>query len=79
LLMTGPGWRCFTAVWCVGKTCLATMMQSFILMAVVSVVWALFGYSLAFAKGNAIIGGLSYLFLKAWARILPSMRRRFRR
>jgi Amt family ammonium transporter len=40
------------------------MMQSFILMAVVTVIWAIFGYSLSFAKGSPFIGGLSYLFLK---------------
>ena len=42
---------------------LTTMMHSFSLMAVVSVVWAIVGYSLAFGDGNAFIGDLRYLFL----------------
>jgi Amt family ammonium transporter len=39
------------------------MMHSFALMAVVSIVWAIVGYSLAFGEGNAFIGDLRYLFL----------------
>src|SRR6185295_18309259 len=46
------------------KNVLATMMQSFILMAVVTVIWALYGYSFAFAEGNSFFGGLNYLFLR---------------
>jgi Amt family ammonium transporter len=40
------------------------MMQSFILMAVVTVIWAVFGYSLSFAKGSPFVGGFEYLLLK---------------
>ena len=40
------------------------MMQSFILMAAVSVVWAIVGYSLAFDAGNPFIGGLRFAFLR---------------
>src|SRR5215470_15694414 len=57
LLMTGPGLVR-------KKNVLATMMQSFILMVVITVIWAIFGYSLSFAKGSPVIGGLDYLFLK---------------
>jgi Amt family ammonium transporter len=39
------------------------MMQSFILMAVVTVVWAIIGYSLAFGTGNKFIGGFEFAFL----------------
>ena len=39
------------------------MMHSFVLMAVVTVLWAVVGYSLAFAEGNPFVGGLKYLFL----------------
>jgi Amt family ammonium transporter len=39
------------------------MMQSFALMAWISVLWAIFGYSLCFAPGNPFIGGLDYAFL----------------
>ena len=40
------------------------MMQSFALMAMISVMWALFGYSLAFGPGNSFIGGFDHLFLR---------------
>jgi Amt family ammonium transporter len=64
LLMTGPGLALFYGGLVRKKNVLATMMQSFILMAVVTVIWAIFGYSLSFAKGSSIVGGLDYLFLK---------------
>src|SRR5215208_5387584 len=48
LMMTGPGLALFYCGLVRRKNVLATMMQSFILMAVVSVVWAIIGYSLAF-------------------------------
>jgi ammonium transporter, Amt family len=64
LMMTGPGLALFYGGLVRKKNVLATMMQSFILMAVITVVWALFGYSLAFAKGNALVGGFDFLFLK---------------
>jgi len=64
LMMTGPGLALFYGGLVRKKNVLATMMQSFILMAVVSVIWAVYGYSLAFAHGNPFIGGLSYLFLR---------------
>ncbi|MGH9851548.1 MAG: ammonium transporter, partial [Blastocatellia bacterium] len=64
LLMTGPGLALFYGGLVRRKNVLATMMQSFIMMVVITVIWALFGYSLAFAKGTPFIGGLDYLFLK---------------
>jgi Amt family ammonium transporter len=45
------------------KNALNTMMMSFISLGFVAVAWALVGYSLAFAPGNAVIGDLSRLFL----------------
>jgi Amt family ammonium transporter len=39
------------------------MMQSFAMMGLMTVLWALFGYSLAFAPGNPFVGGLDHLFL----------------
>jgi Amt family ammonium transporter len=39
------------------------MMHSFILMALVTVIWAVVGYSLAFSEGSPFIGGFRYLFL----------------
>jgi Amt family ammonium transporter len=46
------------------KNALNTMMMSFISLGFVGVAWAVIGYSLAFAPGNALIGDLSRLFLK---------------
>jgi ammonium transporter, Amt family len=40
------------------------MMQSFVMMAVITLIWAICGYSLVFAEGNAFIGNLRYLFLQ---------------
>src|ERR1700687_1421055 len=51
LLMTGPGLALFYGGLVRKKNVLGTMMQSFILMAVITVLWGLFGYSLAFAEG----------------------------
>ncbi|MFZ4793532.1 MAG: ammonium transporter [Blastocatellia bacterium] len=64
LMMTGPGLALFYGGLVRRKNVLATMMQSFIMMAVITVLWALVGYSLAFAKGSPFIGGLDFLFLK---------------
>jgi Amt family ammonium transporter len=63
LLMTGPGLALFYGGLVRRKNVLGTMMQSFILMAVVTVLWAICGYSLVFAEGNIFIGDLRYLFL----------------
>jgi Amt family ammonium transporter len=40
------------------------MMQSFAMMCLVTIIWAIVGYSLAFGHGNAFIGGFEHLFLK---------------
>ena len=63
LMMTGPGLALFYSGLVRRKNVLATMMQSFILMAVVSIVWAVVGYSLAFDVGTPFIGGLRFAFL----------------
>jgi len=64
LMMTGPGLALFYGGLVRKKNVLATMMQSFIMMAVITVIWAVCGYSLAFAKGSPFIGGFDFLFLK---------------
>src|SRR3954449_12690655 len=48
LMMTGPGLALFYGGLVRRKNVLATMMQSFILMAVITVLWAVCGYSIAF-------------------------------
>ena len=40
------------------------MMQSFVLMALVTVLWALVGYSLCFGEGTSMIGGFGYVLLR---------------
>src|SRR3954447_8512798 len=63
LMMTGPGLALFYGGLVRRKNILGTMMQSFILMAVVTVLWALVGYSLAFGGSSPIIGDFSFAFL----------------
>ncbi len=63
LMMTGPGLALFYGGLVRSKNVLSTMMHSFSLMAVVTVLWAMVGYSLTFGEGNAVIGGWQYLFL----------------
>ena len=64
LMMTGPGLALFYGGLVRKKNVLGTMMQSFILMALITVLWAVCGYSIAFGEGNAFFGDLRYLFLE---------------
>ncbi|MBZ5593646.1 MAG: ammonium transporter [Acidobacteriia bacterium] len=64
LMMTGPGLALFYGGLVRRKNVLGTMMHSFILMAVITALWAIVGYSLAFAEGNPVIGDLRYAFLR---------------
>jgi Amt family ammonium transporter len=64
LLMTGPGLALFYGGLVRRKNILGTMMQSFAMMGLVTIVWAVIGYSLAFGHGNPFIGGLEHLFLR---------------
>ena len=64
LMMTGPGLALFYGGLVRKKNVLATMMQSFAMMALITLLWALFGYSLCFGSGNPLIGGLHNLFLR---------------
>src|SRR6201995_1123314 len=64
LMMTGPGLALFYGGLVRRKNVLGTMMQSFILMAVVTVLWAIVGYSFAFGGSSPILGDLSFAFLR---------------
>ena len=64
LMMTGPGLALFYGGLVRKRNVLGTMMQSFALMAVVTVLWGLFSFSLAFGSGNSFIGGLHNVFLR---------------
>jgi Amt family ammonium transporter len=64
LMMTGPGLALFYGGLVRKKNVLGTMMQSFALMAIITVLWGLFSYSLSFGPGNSLIGGFQNLFLR---------------
>ncbi|MFY9730301.1 MAG: ammonium transporter, partial [Candidatus Acidiferrales bacterium] len=63
-MMTGPGLALFYGGLVRKKNVLGTMMQSFAMMAVITVLWAIVGYSLAFGTGNGFIGGFHNAFLR---------------
>lgn len=60
LLMT-PGLAFFYAGMARSKNVVSTMMQSFIALSAISMIWYFFGYSAAFSPGNAFIGGLDWV------------------
>jgi Amt family ammonium transporter len=64
LLMTAPGLTLFYGGLVRRKNILGTMMQSFAMMGLITVLWAVAGYSLAFGHGSAFIGGFEHLFLR---------------
>ena len=64
LMMTGPGLALFYGGLVRKRNVLGTMMQSFALMAVVTVLWGLFNYSFSFGAGNSFIGGFQNLLLR---------------
>src|SRR5688572_30406369 len=64
LMMTAPGLILFYGGLVRRKNVLATMMHSLVLMAVMSVLWVVYGYSVAFSDGSPFFGGSGYLFLQ---------------
>jgi ammonium transporter, Amt family len=64
LMMTGPGLALFYGGLVRRKNTLAIMMQSFLLMALISVLWALVGYSLSFGGSGPVIGNFEHAFLR---------------
>ena len=63
LMMTGPGLALFYGGLVRQRNVLGTMMQSFAMMALMTLLWAVYGYSLSFAEGNTFVGGFGYAFL----------------
>ena len=59
LMMTAPGLALFYGGLVRRKNVLGTMMHSFLMMALITIIWAFFGYSLAFGEGNSFIGSIS--------------------
>jgi len=64
LLMTAPGLAFFYGGMVRRKNILGVLMQCFMCLALISVLWVVYGYSLAFGKGNPFIGGLDWFMLK---------------
>jgi len=64
LMMTIPGLALFYAGMVRKKNILATMMQSFAICCLVTIVWVVAGYSIAFTNGNAYMGDFSRILLK---------------
>src|SRR5438552_2827620 len=67
LLMTIPGLALFYGGMVRKKNVLATVMQSFAITCLVTVLWVIVGYSLAFTPGNAYFGSFDRLFLSGMA------------
>ena len=64
ILMTIPGLALFYGGLVRTKNALSVLMQVFVIFCMVSVLWVLYGYSIAFTEGNAFFGSLDKLFLK---------------
>ncbi len=64
LMMTGPGLALFYGGLVRKKNVLSVMMQSFAMMALITLLWAVLSYSLAFDAGTSFIGGLHHIFMK---------------
>src|ERR1700680_4762088 len=63
LLMSVPALALFYGGLVRTKNMLSVLMQVFVGFALITVLWCVYGYSLAFTAGNAFIGGFSRLFL----------------
>ena len=64
ILMTVPGLALFYGGLVRSKNMLSVLMQVLVTFSLIVVLWALYGYSLAFTEGNAFIGGFDRLFMK---------------
>ncbi len=64
ILMTIPGLALFYGGMVRAKNVLSVLMQVFLTFSLLAVLWAIYGYSLAFTPGNAFIGGFDRLFLR---------------
>ncbi len=63
LLMSVPALALFYGGLVRTKNMLSVLMQVFVGFSLITVLWCVYGYSLAFTEGNAVIGGFSRLFL----------------
>ena len=67
LMMTVPGVALFYGGMVRKKNVLSTVMHSFAATCLITVIWMVVGYSLAFAEGSGYVGGLGKLFLRGMA------------
>ena len=63
ILMVIPGLALFYGGMVRAKNMLSVLMQVFVIFSMMAILWAIYGYSIAFTEGNAFFGGLSKLFL----------------
>ena len=63
VMMAAPGLGLFYGGMVRSKNMLSVLMQTLVVFCMLGVLWAIYGYSLAFTEGNAFIGGFSKLFL----------------
>ena len=64
ILMVVPGLALFYGGLVRSKNMLSVLMQVMVTFSMITVLWFIYGYSLAFTEGNAYIGGLDRLFMK---------------
>ncbi|WP_416461394.1 ammonium transporter [Rubrivivax gelatinosus] len=64
IMMSIPGLALFYGGLVRSKNMLSVLMQVFVTFSLITVLWVVYGYSLAFSEGNAFIGGFDRLFLK---------------
>ncbi|HET6265344.1 MAG TPA: ammonium transporter, partial [Usitatibacter sp.] len=64
LLMSVPALALFYGGMVRSKNMLSVLMQVFVVFSLITVLWCVYGYSLAFTEGNAFFGGFDRLFLK---------------
>ena len=64
LMMSVPALAMFYGGMVRSKNALSMLMQVFVVFSLVTVLWCIYGYSLAFTEGNAYFGGFDRLFLK---------------
>jgi ammonium transporter, Amt family len=64
IMMSVPALALFYGGMVRSKNALSMLMQVFVVFSLVTVLWCIYGYSLAFTEGNAYFGGLDRLFLK---------------
>ncbi len=64
LMMSVPALALFYGGMVRAKNMLSVLMQVFVVFSLVTVLWCIYGYSLAFTEGNAYVGGFDRLFLK---------------